>query len=64
MDIRLKFLKQKLALGDFDFVYVTTTENEADIGTKCLLRDTLLSLSTSVLGNGTTSCRARGSIKE
>ena len=64
MDIRLKFLKQKLALGDFDFVYVASTDNEADIGTKCLHRDILLSLSTSVLGNGSTDCRARGSIKE
>jgi len=36
MDIRLKFLQNSMHTEQFDFVYIPSADNDADIGTKVL----------------------------
>ena len=41
IDIRIQFLRQHVDINTFDFAYVPSDENEADVGTKVLHRDVL-----------------------
>ena len=41
MDIRLAFLRQHLEINTFEFIYVASEDNESDVGTKQLDRDTM-----------------------
>ena len=41
IDIRIQFLRQHVDINTFDFAYVPSDENKADIGTKVLHRDVL-----------------------
>ena len=51
MDIRLKFLKAGMTTEQFDFTYIPSTDNDADIGTKVLPLPTYRKLRARVAGD-------------
>ncbi len=51
MDIRLKFLKAGMTTEEFDFTYIPSADNDADVGTKVLPLPTYRKLRARVAGD-------------
>jgi hypothetical protein len=50
IDIRYHFIRERILDGTIDLKYIPTSDQYADIMTKCLPKDRTLSIRTSIMG--------------